>query len=302
MVYGAEAPATLDASALGDRGYRILGMPGASSGYGVAGVGDVDGDGRDDVALGAYGEGDAGAAYVVYGQADPGSLPANDAASGLVPVNPADTTRYVALATLTAAQGTRLAGATFGERFGRQVAGIGDVDGNGAADLAIGADFAIRHGRDRAGEVTVALLPGPAPAAPADPPPTGEGGGTPPPPGPPADPVPDRGRPRPVLGSARVRADRRGRVRFRVRCEDAVAACSGRAVLTLAGRRRVLPRFALPLGRRATVRITLGRAQRRALRRAGVLRGTLRVTVVQDGTAVTRTIRVVVRAPRKRAR
>ena len=304
VVYGAESPATLDASALGDRGYRILGMPGASSGYGVAGVGDVDGDGRDDVALGAYGEGDSGAAYVVYGQADPGALPANDAASGLVPVNPADTTRYVALATLTGAQGTRLGGATIGERFGRQVAGIGDVDGNGAADLAIGADFAIRHGRDRAGEVTVALLPGPAPAAPADPPPAGEGGGagTPPPPEPPAVAVPDRGRPRPVLAAARVRADRRGRVRFRVHCEDAVAACSGRAVLTLAERRRVLPRFALPLGRGATVQLTLGRAQRRALRRAGVLRGTLRVTVVQDGTTVTRTIRVVVRAPRKRAR
>ncbi|HST40369.1 MAG TPA: integrin alpha, partial [Conexibacter sp.] len=50
-----------------------------------------------------------------------------------------------------------------GERFGRSVGGIGDVDGNGARDLAVGADFALRRERDGAGEVTVALLPAAAP-------------------------------------------------------------------------------------------------------------------------------------------
>ena len=55
---------------------------------------------------------------------------------------------------------------TAGERFGRQVANIGDVDGNGTDDLAIGADFALRYGRTRAGEVTVALLAGDKPEAP----------------------------------------------------------------------------------------------------------------------------------------
>ena len=36
---------------------------------------------------------------------------------------------------------------TAGERFGRQVANVGDVDGNGAADLVVGADMAYRYGR-----------------------------------------------------------------------------------------------------------------------------------------------------------
>ena len=44
-----------------------------------------------------------------------------------------------------------LAGVTAGERFGRQVANVGDVDGNGADDLVVGADMAYRYGRTRRG-------------------------------------------------------------------------------------------------------------------------------------------------------
>ncbi len=95
------------------------------------------------------------------------TLPPNNTGgvSAIVPANLADTTRYRSLATLGDA-GSTLDGVTAGERFGRQVANVGDVDGNGTADLAIGADFALRYGRTRAGEVTVALLAGDKPDAP----------------------------------------------------------------------------------------------------------------------------------------
>jgi hypothetical protein len=304
VVFGAAEPSVLDASRLGASGYRILGMPGASSGYGVTGVGDVNGDGYHDVALGAYAAGDAGSAYVVYGVPDPRELPANDASSGLVPVNAADTTRYVALATLTPEQGSRLDGATAGERFGRQVAGVGDVDGNGAPDLAIGADMAFRLGRSGAGEVTVALLPGGAPAAEPEPDPDQPDGPAPGGPGPVAAPSggtnqPTGRRPRLVVADRSVRAGGRFRVRFELRCESATAACRGRAVLTLAGRRRSA-RFTAAPGRGATVRVTLSRAQRRALKRKGALKGRLALTARAGGDTLERTLSVTVRAPKKR--
>jgi hypothetical protein len=287
VVYGVAEPAALDAARLGGSGYRILGMPGTSSAYGVAGVGDVNGDGYDDVALGAYAAGDAGSAYVVHGVPDPGDLPVNDAASGLVPVNAADRTRYVSLATLTPAQGTRLDGTTMGERFGRQVAGIGDVDGNGAADLAVGADMAFRLGRAGAGEVTVALLPGPAPAAPAEPTPTPTPSPVPAPPTPVAT-------PRLSLGDTTLRADRRYRVAVKLRC--AAADCAGRVALTLGGKRGPARAIRLAAGRSTTVRIPLTKAQRKALRRKRALKARLTVTLA----GATRTLPLTIRAPKAR--
>ncbi|CAN5627403.1 hypothetical protein BH10ACT1_BH10ACT1_19620 [soil metagenome] len=148
------------------RGYWIDGAVASdATGYSVAGLGDVDGDDVPDVALGAYGFdpanpvggafSGAGAVYVVHG--DPSAI-----------VQP--------LATLAPTAGYRIDGTAAGDRFGRQVGALGDFDGNGVTDLAVGADFAARPAAQN-GEVTIALmgqlatavtLAGPAGAVPGD--------------------------------------------------------------------------------------------------------------------------------------
>lgn len=108
---------------------------GAAAGDGlgsaVAGLGDVTGDGLDDVALGApfadvLVEGvtklDAGIAYLIAGTSEGGLLGSRSVAG----------------------VGTSIAGQLFtgtepGEHAGAALAGIGDVDGDGQADLGVGA-------------------------------------------------------------------------------------------------------------------------------------------------------------------
>ncbi|HHO52941.1 MAG TPA: hypothetical protein ENK18_19210 [Deltaproteobacteria bacterium] len=92
------------------------------AGVSVAGVGDVDGDGLDDVLVGArYNDEahpDAGAAYLLRGPlAGTSSLADADA---------------------------KLLGESRGDWAGITVAGVGDVDGDGLADLGIGARYADR--------------------------------------------------------------------------------------------------------------------------------------------------------------
>jgi len=316
VVYGADdrGGALLDGSDLGQDGYRILGAPGSSTGYGVDTAGDVNADGYDDLVVGAYsadgpaGDG-AGQAHVVFGQPDPSELPENDASSGLTPANANDKTRYLRLSSLAPEQGSTLPGMTAGERFGRQAAFVGDVDRNGAGDLAFGADQAFRHGRTAAGEVTVALMPAPAPAAPVDPeePGNGPGGGSNGPrPTTPQGPGDDPARPTPVnrsipgVRSHRVRADRRGRLKLKLRCKGAAARCTGSARLVLSGRRVGAVRFAAPTGRTQTVTLRMSRTIRRALKRRGKLSGRLTVAAWVDGHqgVVRRTVRIVAVKPR----
>jgi len=91
----------------------------------VSGAGDVNGDGFDDIIVGAdendSGGTDAGAAYVIFGKA-----------SGFGTID---------LASLTDADGFKIQGDVTLDRAGSSVSSAGDVNGDGFADIIVGAIY-----------------------------------------------------------------------------------------------------------------------------------------------------------------
>ena len=112
----------------GTNGFRLNGVaPGDDSGFAVSGVGDVNGDGLADLLIGALGAGPngagSGASYVVFGR---------DTAQNAFPAS-------LVLSGLDGTNGFRLTGVAADDRSGAAVSGAGDVNGDGLADLLIGA-------------------------------------------------------------------------------------------------------------------------------------------------------------------
>eukprot|EP01033_Poteriospumella_lacustris_P004863 gene4863-3484_t len=105
----------LDVSSLGSAGFEISGV-GGQTGASVAGVGDVNGDGVDDIAVGAPG---ASAVAVIFGRRTGG-------------------TGTVYLTALNASYGFSIIG-TEETLFGYSVGSAGDVNGDSYADIVIGA-------------------------------------------------------------------------------------------------------------------------------------------------------------------
>ncbi|MDQ3775095.1 MAG: integrin alpha, partial [Pseudomonadota bacterium] len=120
-------PANINLSALdGTNGFRLSGVAAFDlSGRAVSTAGDVNGDGVDDVLIGALGadpNGDeSGDSYVVFGGAGVGN-------GG-----------NLELSALDGTNGFKLSGAAAGDFSGAAVSTAGDVNGDGIDDLLIGA-------------------------------------------------------------------------------------------------------------------------------------------------------------------
>jgi VCBS repeat-containing protein len=122
-------------------GFKIQGdAANDRAGISVSGVGDVNGDGFADIIVGAYqndsGGTDAGAAYVIFGKSGGfGSL--------------------IDLTGLTAADGFKIQGDLAADGAGISVSSAGDVNGDGFADIIVGADRNDSGGTDAGGAYVV---------------------------------------------------------------------------------------------------------------------------------------------------
>ena len=132
--------ADLDLSSLdGTNGVRFDGVDlGDRSGLSVAGIGDVNNDGIDDIAIGApladpASAGDAGETFVVFGSTNPFAASFD-------------------LSILNGTEGFILEGTRQHQSGGRAVSGVGDFNGDGVDDFIIGARYADGSGAVNSGE------------------------------------------------------------------------------------------------------------------------------------------------------
>jgi Ca2+-binding RTX toxin-like protein len=118
----------------GSNGFRLDGDAYDGSGFSVASAGDVNGDGFDDVIIGApYARNGAGESYVVFGKASGFSASFD-------------------LSAINGNNGFRIDGIDANDGSGNSVASAGDINHDGFDDLIVAAANADPGGNDKAGE------------------------------------------------------------------------------------------------------------------------------------------------------
>lgn len=139
VVFGKSTTSAVQLGSLGDQGFRIDGAATYDGcGLSVAGLGDMNGDGKDDLLVGSpYADpgaaSEAGSAHMIYGKS--GSDPVDLAALGV--------------------QGFRIDGADAGDLAGGGVVGPGDINRDGVPDMLVGAYGADHNGRTSSGSAYV---------------------------------------------------------------------------------------------------------------------------------------------------
>ena len=122
----------------GNTGFRLDGVAEFDrSGISVSAAGDINGDGFNDLIIGAEvaapdGNDNAGSSYVMFGRS-----------TGFSPV--------LALSSLDGSNGFRIDGSATGGGSGRSVSGVGDTNGDGIADVIVGAPGVDSNGNNQAG-------------------------------------------------------------------------------------------------------------------------------------------------------
>lgn len=111
----------------GNKGFIIAGKSDDNLGYSVSDAGDINGDGIGDLVIGSPwsdpdGKSNAGVTYVLFGSTEGFNQPLNPS-------------------TLNGTKGFVIKGAQAGDQSGCSVSNIGDINGDGVDDLAIGAPF-----------------------------------------------------------------------------------------------------------------------------------------------------------------
>ncbi len=120
---------------LSNADFTMIGASGDSSGWSVAGVGDVDGNGSNDFAIGAPWSVDNGGVYVVYSPLDENEF------------------SYVKLSGVSPVDSIR------GSRAGYAIAAAGDMNNDGFDDLLVGAPFVDTENRDNVGATYLVFGP-----------------------------------------------------------------------------------------------------------------------------------------------
>lgn len=167
VVYGSDnLPTRLNLNSFSaDDGFIFAGKDAEdSAGYSVRGLGDINGDGIDDLGIGAPGKGPFGSpnlhpgeAYVVFGSASLASSLAVDQLDG----NNGFMIRGIREGTVPAVDGV----ISWGDQAGSSISAAGDINGDGFADLIIGAPYTIIN-NDRRGNGQVYVIYGRSSAVP----------------------------------------------------------------------------------------------------------------------------------------